>query len=182
MSTETYELLALAARYWFIVLAALIAVRGWRSSVKDNRNAKILRDWAGGAGCIGELVVLEDGQKQKKRTIRGARFPVPEEGLIGSGGLADIRIHHPDLHRKHVWFAYRKGRLMLTPAGKAQISAPVTPDGRHVLRDGDEISIGRLRMMMVFYDVQDAADAQPVYRGGRSAEASSDRYEENFWE
>lgn len=184
MSTETYELLALAARYWFIALAALFVLRGWRASVKDNRNAKILRDWAGGAGCVGELVVLEDGQRSKKKTIRGARFPVPEEGLIGSGSTADIRIRHGDLRSKHVWFAYRKGRLMLTAAGRAKINAPMTPDGRYVLRDGDELSIGKLRFVMVFYDVQDAAQAQPVFVRSREPEETEEEtpYEENFWE
>ena len=44
MSKETYELLALIARYWFAALALLIVWRGWRAAVQDNRKARTLRD------------------------------------------------------------------------------------------------------------------------------------------
>lgn len=188
MSSETYEILALAARYWFIIAAALIVVRGWRASVKDNRNAKILRDWAGGAGCVGELLVLEDGVRQKKRSLKGARFPVPEEGLIGSGGTADIRIRHGDVKRKHVWFDYQPGYLKLRTVGNAQIDCPVEPDGTMILRDGDRLTIGKLKMVLVFYGVQDAAAANPVpARKVKTArKVEEDEYEdpfvESFWE
>lgn len=188
MSNETYEILALAARYWFIALAALMVIRGWRSSVRDNRNAKILRDWAGGAGCVGELVVVEDGIRSKKRSLRGKRFQVPAEGLIGSGGTADIRLKHADVRRKHIWMTYRPGRMMLTLMGKAQAEMPVTPDGKRILREGDQLSIGRLKMVMVFYDVDDAAAAEPVYvkknrpKKRTPADEVDDQYEERFWE
>lgn len=185
MNAETYEILALAARYWFIALAALVVIRGWRSAVRDNRKAKLLRDWAGGAGCVGELVVLDDGQKSKKKTLRGARFAVPEEGLIGSGGMADIRIHHPDVRRRHIRFVYEPGRLVLVNAGRAKAECPVAPDGRQTLRDGDRLTIGRLKLLMVFYDVQDAAAAQSaaVVSGKKSGKKEfEEAYEENFWE
>lgn len=179
MNSETYEILALAARYWFILLAALIVLRGWRATVKDNRNAKVLRDWAGGAGCVGELVVLEDGKKQKKKSLCGARFPVPLEGLIGSGGTADIRIRHQDVHSKHVWFHYQPGRMVLHRAGRAQISCPMSSDGKLVLRDGDQLEIGRLTLVMVFYDMSDAAADRPAVRPGKERKEDA---EENFWE
>ncbi|MBQ2957162.1 MAG: hypothetical protein IJE08_11945 [Clostridia bacterium] len=188
MSSETYEILALAARYWFIALAVLFVIKGWRVSVKDNRNAKVLRDWAGGAGCVGELLVLEDGVRSKKRSLRGARLPVPMEGLIGSGGTADIRIKHPDVRRKHIWFAYQPGKMTLTLVGKAQADMPVTPDGRRILREGDQLTIGRLKMTMVFYSIEDASAASPVYvrkvrpAKKRSSDDFDDHYEESFWE
>ena len=188
MSSETYEILALAARYWFIALAVLFVIKGWRASVKDNRNAKILRDWAGGAGCVGELLVLEDGVRSKKRSLRGARLPVPMEGLIGSGSTADIRIRHADVRRKHIWFSYQPGKMMLTLVGNAQADTPVTPDGRKILREGDQLTIGRLKMSMVFYSIDDAAAAAPVYvRKARATRRKAsdnfdDHYEESFWE
>lgn len=179
MNSETYEILALAARYWFILLAALLVLKAWRATVRDNRNAKILRDWAGGAGCVGELVVLEDGKKQKKKSLRGARFPVPLEGLIGSGGTADIRIRHQDVRSKHAWFHYQPGRIVLNRAGRAQISCPMSPDGKLVLRDGDQLEIGRLKLVMVFYDLSDAAVEKPAARPDDDQE---ENIEENFWE
>lgn len=188
MSAETYEIMALAARYWFITLAALIVLRGWRASVKDNRNAKILRDWAGGSGCVGELVVLEDGVKQKKKSLKGARLSVPAEGLLGSGRTADIRIRHSDLKRKHVWLTYQPGMMQLSPVRDAQVECPVLPDGQRVLKDGDQLCVGRLKLMMVFYDVQDAVVGQPMparrAKPERKAEEEEydDPFEENFWE
>ncbi len=188
MSSETYEIVALAARYWFIALAALIVIKGWRSSVKDNRNQKILRDWAGGAGCVGELVVLEDGVRQRKRSLKGMHFPIPEEGLIGSGGMADIRIRHGDVRRRHVWMHYQSGRLLLTPAGRAQLEAPVGPDGKRELCDGDVMVIGKLKLMAVFYDVQEAAAMRPAPVKARRPQKRKDEEEyddpfvENFWE
>lgn len=191
MGSDTYELLALAARYWFILLAALIVLRGWRASVQDNRNAKLLRDWVGEAGSVGELVVLDDGQKQKKKSLRGARFPVGVEGLIGSGSVADIRIRHADVRRRHVWMNYRRGCMLLSTHGKAQIECPTTPDGRFILRDGDQLTIGRLKIMLVFYDVRDAAVGQPaivpekkppVPQAVEEEEYEDVPVEENFWE
>jgi len=188
MGSETYEILALAARYWFIALAALFVLRGWRAGAKDNRNSKILRDWAGGSGCVGELVVLEDGVRQKKRSMKGARLPVPSEGLVGSGRTADIRVRHGDLRHRHVWMTYGTGCMWLNPVGRAKVEAPALADGRQILRDGDELCIGKLRMMMVFYDVKDAALGQgeaqqkvrPTVR--KEEDEYDDPFEEKFWE
>ncbi len=187
MSSETYEIMALAMRYWFIALAALIVIRGWRASVKDNRNAKILRDWAGGSGCVGELVVLEDGVRAKKRTMAGARLPVPVEGLVGGGKTADIRIRHADVRRRHAWLIYRPGMMQINPVGSAKIECPQLPDGRYILRDGDQLTIGKLKMMMVFYDMQDAAAGKtsPVKKVRppvKEEEEYEDPFEESFWE
>ena len=187
MSSETYEILALAARYWFLMLAGLIVIRGILNSRKENRRERELREEIGSAGCIGELVVLEDGVKNKKKSLSGARFPVSEEGLIGSGRIADIRIKHADMNRKHVRFSYRQGELVLRPVGRAPVEGPVRPDGTMALRDDERLFIGSLELLMVFYDMQDAAEAPPEPRRQRPAKKKEedeyeDPFEENFWE
>ena len=187
MSSETYEILALAARYWFLLLAGLIVIRGLANSRKENRRERNLREEIGSAGCVGELVVLEDGVKNKKKSLRGARFPVPEEGLIGSGRIADIRIRHADMNRKHVRFAYRPGELLIRPVGGADVDCPMKPDGTRALRDGERLIIGSLELLMVFYDLQDAAEAPDEPRRPRPAKKKEadeyeDPFEENFWE
>ena len=73
MSTDLYELIAYAARYWFALLAVLVAFYGWRACVTDNRRARILRYQAHGAGCVGELVMLDDGTKKKKNRKSGLK-------------------------------------------------------------------------------------------------------------
>ena len=187
MSSETYEILALAARYWFLLLAGLIVLRGLANSRNENRRERNLREEIGAAGCIGELVVLEDGVKNRKKSLRGARFPVPEEGLIGSGRMADIRIRHTDMKRRHVMFSYRPGRLLLRPVGRSEIECPREADGSMVLRDDERLMIGSLEMLMVFYDVKDAAEAPKEERRQRPAKKKEedeyeDPFEENFWE
>ncbi len=187
MSSETYEILALAARYWFLLLAALFVLKGIANSRSENRKEKSLREWAGGAGCVGELVVLEDGVKNRKKSIRGARFPVPEEGLIGSGRIADIRIRHGEVNKRHLRFSYRPGELVLQPVGRSEAECPVLPDGTPVLRDGDKLTIGRLEMMMVFFGVQDAAANEGAPRRAKTAKKKEedefeDPFEDHFWE
>lgn len=187
MSTETYEILALAARYWFLLLAALIVLKGIANSRSENKKEKSLREWSGGAGCVGELVVLEDGVKNRKKSVRGARFPVPEEGLIGSGRIADIRVKHGDVNRKHVRFSYRPGELVLQPIGRSEVECPLLPDGTLVLRDGDKLTIGKLELMMVFFGVQDAAAGNPAPRRAKNVKKKEedefeDPFEDQFWE
>ena len=77
MSTDLYELIAYAARYWFALLAVLVAFYGWRACVTDNRRARILRYQAHGAGCVGELVMLDDGTKKKKNRKKYPQ-PIPQ--------------------------------------------------------------------------------------------------------
>ena len=187
MSSETYEIMALAARYWFLMLAGLIVIKGLLNSRKENRRERELREEIGSAGCIGELVVLEDGVKNKKKSLRGARFPVPEEGLIGSGRIADIRIRHADMNRKHVRFSYRQGELVLRPVGRASVECPMKPDGTLALRDDERLIVGSLELLMVFYDLKDAAEAPAEPRRQRPAKKKEedeyeDPFEENFWE
>jgi len=103
------------------------------------------------------------------------------------GGTADIRIRHADVRRKHLWLNYQPGRMMLTLVGRAQAETPVTPDGKRILRDGDQLLIGKLKLMMVFYDVRDAAAAEnTVAKRGKQVRKTTDDYddlyEENFWE
>jgi len=189
MNTETYELLAHGASYWFVILAAIIVVKGIRNSWKDNKKERNLRALSDGSRCIGELIVLEDGIRSAKKSIKGARLLVPEEGLIGSGGISDIQIRHPDVLRRHIWYTYERGALYLKPASGARVDCPMDPDGKLALRDGDHLIIGKLEMMMVFFSVHDAAASsgavpKPAARGRRrkAEDEYDDPFAEKFWE
>ena len=187
MSTETYEILALAARYWFLLLVVLLVIKGLMNSRRINREERDLRDQFSSAGCVGELVVLADGVKNQKKSIRGARFPVPKEGVIGSGRIADIRIRHADVKGKHVRFYYLPGELRLKPVGKAELSCSRRLDGSMLLQDGHRLRIGAVEMMMVFYETQDAA-AGSASAGRRpdpvveEDDEYDDPFEDRFWE
>lgn len=187
MNAETYELLAHGASYWFIILAAILVLRGIGNSREDNRKERNLRAWSVGSGCVGELLVLEDGVKNAKKSIRGARLLIPTEGLIGSGGVADVQIRHADVARKHVWFTYRSGELHIRPAGRAKVQCPTDANGRMVLRDGEHLVIGRVELVLTFYSIQDAAHsgAAPARRlrpKKKDEDEYDDPFAESFWE
>ena len=86
MSDGLYEILALAARYFFAALFLLIVLRAARITLRDGRRAKKLRRWAPETGLSGELMVVEGDERAK----RGMRYPVIREGVLGSGRAFDI--------------------------------------------------------------------------------------------
>lgn len=182
MSEGVYELLALAARYWFVLLIVVIVARAWRAAVVDNRAAKALRDWSGEANCVGELLVESGPDK-----LEGKRFSIPEEGLLGKGRMADVRIRAREVDRRHLWFQYADGYLTVKPLGKSVIAAPRTADGRFVLCDGDRMKIGSLSLMLVLYDTRDLTNTpEPpaVLRKGRKAKKPAQEPEnpdDEFW-
>ena len=190
MSTETYEILSLAARYLFIAAVLIILVRSWWATIRDNQNAQYRRNWRGGTGYIGELVVTGDTSRKGTRGkgLKGARYPVPQAGMLGSGKMADILIKHSDVRGRHVWIEFANGMLHLTPVGRQKISAPILSDGTYVLKQGDRLIIGSLHMTLNVFEQE---WAQAVYaqkmeavkrvRGGKKAvkQAWDD---EDFWE
>ena len=142
MSSATYELIALAARYWFAGVALLIVIRAWRCTVQDNRRAKVLRDWTPETGCVGELIALTGGKKFKK----GERFPVLRESVLGSGRNADIRIPHPSIQKAHIHMELREGGMLARGMQNAEFSLPGQGNVRKMLlRDGMEFTVGTVR-------------------------------------
>ena len=93
VSDGLYEILALAARYFFAGLFLLIVLRAWRVTVRDARRARKLRRLSPQTGLSGELVVLEG----EGRARRGMRYPVIREGTLGSARSADVRVRHPSV-------------------------------------------------------------------------------------
>ena len=184
MSHETYELLALMGRYWFAGLALLIVLRGWLACVMDNRKARLLRDWEGGAGCVGELVLTDDGTKRKRK--KQVKWQVPAEAVLGSGGAADIRLRGADIKKKHIFMTYRPGEMVLHAIKGAPFKARALDDGTQVLRDGDTLRVGKMKLMMVFFDTADAAREAPDKPRRKPAQvlpedASDDEFED-VWE
>ena len=171
MSADLYELIAYAARYWFALLAVLVAFYGWRACVTDNRRARILRYQAHGAGCVGELVMLDDGAKKKKNR-KPECYQFGAEAVIGSGRTADVRIRARDVKKRHIFMTYRPGEM--------------NKEGEHILRDGDMLEIGALKMTLVFFNAEDAAPDESGARQPKVAqvlpEDVSDDEFEDVWE
>jgi len=184
MSRETYELLALVARYWFAVLALAVVFRGWLACIQDNRKARLLREWEGGAGCVGELVLTDDGTRRRRK--KPVKWQVPAEAVLGSGAAADIRLRGRDIRKRHIFMTYRPGEMVLHSVNGAPFEGRGLPDGTQVLRDGDTLRVGKMKLMMVFFDAEDAereAAGKPRRKAAQvlPEDASDDEFED-VWE
>jgi hypothetical protein len=122
MPDNVYEVLAQAARYWFLFWMALIAWRSWRWYRKDRRAAKKRLKLLPDAGFVGAMVVVDGGED----IARGTVYPVPVEGTLGTARTNDLCVQADGVERRHLWFRFddRKG-LLVEPFGKN----PVHVDG-----------------------------------------------------
>ena len=104
MSEGLYQLLALAARALFLALAALTALRAFLSLLRQHRARRKLLKQLPDAGMVGEMRDIESDRS----------YPLPREGLLGSGRGCDIRLK--GLRRRHMTFAYVPGKgILLSP-------------------------------------------------------------------
>jgi hypothetical protein len=117
----TYELIALGARYWFVFLGAVIVWRSYSWLLSDSRARKrVLRNLPD-AGTVGEIVDLDTGDA----------YPLPREGVLGSGHNCDIRLR--GLRRRHAVFSFLDGRgVQLIPRHAGDILI----DGQPVRKGG----------------------------------------------
>ena len=102
MPDELYEIIALAARYWFLLLMVLIAWRSYRWFARDRkkykRRLKLLPD----AGYVGELVVVAGDETIR----RGVCLPVAREGVLGYLRSNDVCLPVNGVASRHLWFLF----------------------------------------------------------------------------
>ena len=155
MSANAYELLALAMRYVFAGLMLLIVVRAWRVSVVDSRRAARLRRLSPETGIIGEMLVVNGGERAKP----GMRYSVTLEGSIGSGRRADIRVRHSTVRSRHAIYQMTDEGLYVRGHASARIR-----DGHGrvvrelVLRDGEILRVGDVALMLVLTEADSAPE------------------------
>ena len=156
MSQNTYELIALAMRYFFAGMMLLVVLRAGRGALIDSRRAARLRKLSPMAGVVGELVVIEGDGKIR----RGMRYPVIREGLIGSSRRADLSIRHPSVRRRHAYFQLTENGLRVRGhAGAKLYVAKHTPVREILLGDGGSFAVGKIRLLLVLGDGRSDEDA-----------------------
>lgn len=149
--SDIYELISLIARYWFALLIVLFVIRAWRITIVDNRRAKTLRAFATSTGQMGELVVTRGAGKAR----RGMKYPILQEGMIGSSSRADIRIRAAGVKKHHAHFQLRPDGLLLTSIGDAPLAFADGNKGKKLLAtDGDTLIIGNVQLLCVLFDGQ----------------------------
>lgn len=106
MQDAAYELIALGFRYVFLALLLLTLLRAALLMRSDHRAHQATLRSLPDAGLVGELVDLQSGKA----------YPLPREGMMGSGFSCDIRL--PGLRRREIEFAFKPGfGLRLFPVG-----------------------------------------------------------------
>lgn len=127
MPDEVYELLARGARYWFLLLMALIVWRSMSWYLRDDRNYKKRLRFLPDAGSVGRMVILHGGELGQI----GTSFPVPREGTIGSSRNNDIRIKGEGIGRHHLRFRFEDKVGLIVESAGGGLNANV--DGYSVL-------------------------------------------------
>lgn len=139
-----YDLIAAAARYWFIALAALILFQLICALRREARmEKKVVRQIdRAGVRPAAELWLLGD---EEGRIRRKKPFFIEEETTVGRSRKCDLALRTPSLERVHGILTPVPEGLMLTAVGRAYLAI----NGREaaegaVARDGDEIQLGGL--------------------------------------
>ncbi|MGN1005965.1 MAG: FHA domain-containing protein [Aristaeellaceae bacterium] len=172
MSANAYEILALAMRYVFAFLMLLIVLRAWRITSVDSRRARKLRRLSPETGIIGEMLVMDGGERAKP----GMRYPVTLEGSIGSAKTADIRVRHSSVRRRHAYYLMTDDGLFVRGHASARIRRNHGNLEREVLlRDGDVLQLGRVSLLLVLSGADSAPEEihRTVLRQRRAQERSA---------
>ncbi len=112
MPAEIYEIVALAARFWFLFLMVMIVWRSYRWYARERRLRKKRMKYLPDAGYIGELVVV---QSANGRDV-GKAVSVPFEGTLGRARSNDLCIPAEGVDARHLHFRYDEKRgLALRP-------------------------------------------------------------------
>lgn len=146
ISASVYEIIALAARYFFAAIMLLIVVRAWKITIVDSRRAASLRRLSPETGVCGEFLVVQGHGRAKD----GMRYPVIREGLIGSSRKADIRLRSSSVRRVHAFFELTpKGLRLRAQRGARLFNARGNARRELLLGDGSRITIGQVELLLI---------------------------------
>jgi len=146
---ELYEIIALAARYWFLLLMVIIAWRSYRWFAKDRkkfkRRLKLLPD----AGYVGELVVVQGDEF----VSRGTCLPVSREGVLGYLRSNDICLTAGGVANRHLWYSFDDTDGLLVEPLRGRM---IVADGRELvgkkmrayLSHGSTLVVGQAKMRL----------------------------------
>ncbi len=168
MPAEIYEVVALAARFWFLLLMGLIVWYSYRWYARERRARKRLLDELPDAGFVGEFVVMRSTGKFKQ----GDALHVPFEGTLGMLFDNDIVLDAPGVAPRHIHFRYdRKRGLKMLPIKQNNFctdrgSSEDSPAGLFAVH-GTRLYVGdcelRLRMFEGYEVNPPPGETAPVY-------------------
>lgn len=139
MPEETYNIIALAMRYPFIMLIALMLIVLIFVSVSEFRARKQVMGQVG--KYIGCIEVEDMGES--------VRVGVAAENMIGSSTKADIIVEDESVAKSHAMLYLKEGRVMLLPlAGATRINGR-RASRVHEVFSGDVLSFGEVDCKLI---------------------------------
>lgn len=175
---EIYELIAQAARYWFLLLMAIIVWRSFRWYRRDRRQAKKRLKLLPDAGFVGEMVVIEGNEALK----RGQALPVPREGTLGTLRTNDLCVPVEGVARRHLWFRFDEGEgLRIEPMRGQTASVDGEPFKSRreplYMAHGSRLYVGKAQLRLRLFAGFEGTDYAPR-RDGEAA-AGTERQDES---
>ena len=168
-----YELVAMGLRYWLVFLAVVIVWRAVRLMRKDNRLYRKTIRQLPDAGLIGELVELDTGKS----------FPLPREGMIGSGRSSDIRLE--GIKRRALELVFKTGYgLRLIPSHRRHAmrldGEAIPPAGDYALH-GSVLEVGEKAYRFRLFEGLDVPEREPMPPTGANDRTALPQEEEDVW-
>lgn len=125
MPEKIYEIISLAARYWFALLGVVIVLQSFTWLRRDRREKHRRLRQLPDAGMIGEMVVIAGSDELPE----GASLPVPREGSLGYLRTCDVVVPVEGVAHQHCDFTFIPGKgLHIYPRS-----------GQSVLVDGETV-------------------------------------------
>ena len=157
VSAEVYEVISLAARYFFALFVAFLALRGLTQTLAERGEEREQLRRLPGAGTVGELVVVSGGQHLDAETW----FPVPREGVLGSLRTCDLTVEARGVAGHHLDFCWKDGvGLLLKPRRGCQVfvnDQPLEGNGAEAvpLTHGAVLRIGEVSLRFLVFAALD---------------------------
>ncbi len=106
MNQEIYQILSLAARYWFVFLLFVIVLRGFVWLRRDVRAWKRYQKSVPSAGVVGEAVVIFGNEALPQAT----KIEVLREGILGKHKVCDICLPSEKIKKRSLYFRLDEGK------------------------------------------------------------------------
>lgn len=155
MPEKLYEMISLAARYWFALLGVIIVWQSFTWLRRDRREKHRRLRQLPDTGMIGEMVVLQGSYDLPE----GTTMPIPREGTLGYLRTCDVVVPVSGVRHQHCDFTFVPGKgLMIFPRPRCSAGVDGEPilrrrDGKmHPMQHGSRLQVGdallRLRVFV----------------------------------
>lgn len=151
MSQSVYQLAALLARYWFVLLLFLfVLIMALR--MRAERRAAREEPRGGTCGALGEAI-LYTIDRETGEYVRLMRYGLLRDNMMGTSQRCDVRLPvHSGAQRLHCRIFLDNALWQIMPIG----SAPVFLNGEPLdecaeLQSGDAVSLGDAVLRVTFY-------------------------------